>query len=117
MQGSLDYLDQAIEIGHKELDSLEAGDVEQAERLARSRGGLTEKAFEIREGVSVEALLDKLTELRSLQGEITGEARRLHASLKADLLKIKREGRRHSAYYGAGAAGHLAQSRFVSKKG
>ncbi|MBN2141617.1 MAG: hypothetical protein PHV85_08600 [Desulfovibrionaceae bacterium] len=117
MQGSLDYLDRAIELGRKELDSLKAGDVEQAERLARSRGGLTEKALEVRQGVSVEALVDKLTELRSLQGRITGEARRLHASLKADLLKIRKEGRRHSAYHGAVAAGHGVQSRFVSKKG
>lgn len=116
MTNTLSLLDQALELGRKELCFLAAGDVEEASRLAGDRGRLTAEAVK-EPGVNLDAVLDKLNQLQSLQGQITQEARRLHAALKEDLKRARQENRRFSAYKdGAGRGGPLTE-RYVSRQG
>jgi hypothetical protein len=111
-------LDEAITLGRKELDSLVAGDVFEAEKLARSREQLLDEAVRGLSGDNLKLLADKLVEMKSLHDEITGEARRLKQSLKQDLTSMKRQNRRISGYsFGAGNMPRLAKERFLNKKG
>ncbi|WP_207259723.1 hypothetical protein [Desulfovibrio sp. Huiquan2017] len=111
-------LDEAISIGQKELHSLQAGDVFEAERLARSRERLLDEAVNGLSGEHLKQLADKLVEMKSLHDRITGEARSLRQSLKQDLGSMKRQNRRIAGYsFGAGNMPRLAKERFVNKKG
>ncbi|WP_319585178.1 hypothetical protein [uncultured Pseudodesulfovibrio sp.] len=111
-------LDQAIDIGRRELDFLVAGDVYEAERLAQSREQLLEEAVNGLSGDNLKQLADKLVEMKSLHDQITGEARRLKQSLKQNLTSMKRQNKRISGYsFGAGNMPRLARERFLNKKG
>jgi hypothetical protein len=111
-------LDEAITIGRRELDSLLAGDVYEAERMAHSREQLLDEAVRGLSGDSLELLADKLVEMKSLHDRITGEAKKLRQTLKQDLTSMKRQNRRISGYsFGAGNMPRLAKERFVNKKG
>lgn len=110
-------LDEAMSIGRKELDLLVAGDVFEAEKLASSRERIIDEAVKGLSRKHLEVLADKLVEMKSLQDEITGEARKLHKTLKQDLASMKQQNRRIAGYsYGSGNMPRLAKERFVSKK-
>ncbi|MFH1912671.1 MAG: hypothetical protein ABIK45_00135 [Pseudomonadota bacterium] len=110
-------IDEALSIGRRELGFLVAGDVFEAEKLSRDRGRILDQAIEDLDRDHLEMLADKLVEMKSLQDEITGEARRLHSSLKSDLADMKQQNRRMAGYsFGAGNVARLARDRFVSKK-
>lgn len=100
MADCLTLLDQALDVGHKELDSIAAGDVDAVSDLAKQRSELVEQAWTQKdcEPVDVNVLLTKLRRLRTLQGQLTSEAKRLHASLRDDLLRVKRESHRMQGY-------------------
>lgn len=111
-------LDEAMSIGRRELDSLVAGDVYEAERLARTREQILDEAVNGLSKENLALLADKLVEMKSLHDEITGEARKLRQSLGNDLKSIKKQNRRIAGYsYGAGNVPRLAKERFVNKKG
>jgi len=56
-------------------------------------------------------------EMRSLQNDITDEARKLHSSLKQDLLSMRKQNKRIAGYsFGAGNMPRLARQRFINKK-
>lgn len=111
-------LDEAITIGRRELDSLVAGDVFEAEKLAHSREQLMNDAVRDLSGDNLTQLADKLVEMKSLHDRITGEAKKLKQSLKQDLTSMKRQNRRLSGYsFGAGNMPRLAKERFINKKG
>ncbi|EGB14011.1 hypothetical protein DND132_0796 [Pseudodesulfovibrio mercurii] len=111
-------LDEALAIGRKELHSLMAGDVFEAERLARSREEILDRAVDGLAGENLEPLADRLVEMKSLHDRITDEARTLRQSLKKDLSSMKRQNRRIAGYsFGAGNMPRLAKERFVNKKG
>lgn len=111
-------LDEAIIIGHQELDFLVAGDVYAAERLAQSRERILDEAVRGLSGDNLDLLAEKLVEMKSLHDKITGEARKLRQSLKQDLTSMKRQNKRIAGYsYGAGNLPRLAMERFVNKKG
>lgn len=117
MGDSAKLLDRAIEMGERELGFLASGDVDNAERLAHDRGEITNRAVAEREGVDLDVLLDKLTQLKQLQGRISSEARRLHASLQQDLKQARQETKRFSAYSGAHKPAPLIRNRFLNKEG
>ncbi|MCM0756409.1 hypothetical protein M7784_14325 [Desulfovibrio aminophilus] len=116
MSDMVTLLDQAIEMGHKELGFLISGDVFEAEQLAQDRGRLTAD-IENGKSVDLDTVLDKLTQLKALQGQITQEARRLHAALKADLQRVRRENQRFSAYKEGSRVASPLSSRFISRQG
>jgi hypothetical protein len=98
MADSLSLLDEALDIGREELEHLRRGRDDEAGKAARRRGELMELAWERRDEVDVDNLLQKLEQLRELQGSLTEEARKLHEILRRDLAQAKKENRRISAY-------------------
>ncbi|WP_316899929.1 hypothetical protein [Pseudodesulfovibrio indicus] len=111
-------LEEAMSIGRRELDSLVAGDVYEAERLARTREHILDEAVFGLSKENLALLADKLVEMKSLHDEITGEARRLRETLGNDLKSMKKQNRRIAGYsFGAGNVSRLAKERFVNKKG
>ncbi len=98
MADKLAYLDEALATGERELHCLLAGEIEEAEQLAKDRGRLLEMAWRSADPESVGLLRDKLHKLKNLQGQLTVEARRLHAELKTDLQRAKQENQRLSGY-------------------
>ncbi len=117
MSEVLTLLDQALEIGHKELGFLVDGDVEEARQLAQGRDELTARAMNDRDGVNLDLVLAKLSQLQNLQGQITQEARRLHEALKQDLQRARRENRRFAGYRDGSRPAPLTTSRFISRQG
>jgi hypothetical protein len=116
MADSLTLLDQALFLGEQELQALAVGDVDTADENATRRGNLITMAWDKREGVALDALQCKLLKLQSLQGLLTEEARKLHASLKSELQKTKKHSARLQGYR-QGARIMPSHSQFVSKQG
>ncbi|MBI9081513.1 MAG: hypothetical protein JEY79_17445 [Pseudodesulfovibrio sp.] len=110
-------IDEALSLGRKELGCLTDGDVFKAEKLSRDRERILDEAIGDLDRDNLEKLADKLVEMKSLHAEITGEARKLHSSLKHDLSNMKKQNRRIAGYsYGSGNMPRLARERFVSTK-
>ena len=111
-------IDEALSIGRKELGCLTQGDVFEAEKLSKDRERILDEAIGDLDPKNLSELADKLVEMKSLHDEISGEAKRLHATLKNDLVSMKRQNRRIAGYsFGAGNMPRLARERFISKKG
>ena len=110
-------LDEALSIGRKELGYLAEGDVFEAEKLSKDRERILDEAIGDLDRANLEKLADQLVEMKSLHDEITGEARKLHTSLKGDLASMKKQNRRIAGYsFGSGNMPRLARERFISKK-
>lgn len=111
-------LDEALSIGRRELGFLAAGDVFEAEKLSKDRERIIDEAIADLDSTNLKQLADKLVEVKSLHDEITVEARRLHSTLKSDLVGIKQQNKRIAGYsFGSGNHSRLAKERFISKKG
>jgi len=98
MSDKLEYLEAALVAGERELHCLLAGEIEEAEALAKDRGQLLEMAWRSTDPDGIAQLRDKLLKLKNLQGQLTVEARRLHAELQTDLQRAKQENQRLSGY-------------------
>jgi len=98
MSDRLSLLDQALALGDKELQLLAAGQYDQAERMAADRSTLLVEAIESDHSVDLNRFHDKLQQLSSMQGRLTDEAKRLHESVRLELLRTKKEGERLSGY-------------------
>ncbi len=116
MADSLSLLDQALFLGEQELQALAMGDVDTADENASRRGNLIAMAWDKREGVELDALRGKLLKLQNLQGLLTEEARKLHASLKSELQKTKKHSVRLQGYRQAVRV-KPTHSQYVSKQG
>lgn len=116
MSDSLTLLEEALELGRQELSLLADGDVEAVWEASRARGELLDQAWRGRDDVDVDQLVGKLRRLKELQGQMTSDAKRLRDDLRADLARVRQEGKRFSGYASASKVTPLA-SRFVSKKG
>lgn len=117
MADTLNLLDQAIEIGHEELRLLVAGEVDDAFEAAERRGFLTSQALETKASISLDQILDKLNKLKSLQGQLTSEAKKLHASLKQDITRVKKENVRFKGYGSVARGTPLMPNRYINKVG
>ena len=98
MSDKLEFLEAALATGERELHYLLAGEIEEAEKLAKDRGRLLDMAWRCADPESIGQLRDKLHKLKNLQGQLTVEARRLHAELQTDLQRAKQENQRLSGY-------------------
>ncbi len=117
MAETLHLLDQALEIGNEELRHLMAGEVDEAFDAAERRGFLTSQALETKESVSLDQILDKLNKLKNLQGHLTSEAKKLQATLKQDINRVKQESTRFKGYGRAVRGTPLIQNRYIHKVG
>jgi len=116
MSDCLTLLDQALELANKELEQLSSDIVDNVETMARERSRLVARAMEARNEASLDALRGKLQQLQSLQGRLTLEAKRLHESVRLELLRTKKESTRMAGYGKAYKAPPLF-SKFLSKRG
>ncbi|MDK2956809.1 MAG: hypothetical protein PWQ57_2305 [Desulfovibrionales bacterium] len=114
---ALNQLDQALRIGETELIHLQSGEVEEAEKLAMNRSKLLGEAIADREGVSLTDMLDKLHQLKRLQGRITTEALKLQDSFRKDLQNAKRQNKRLVGYGKAMKKTSAVQAKYCSKMG
>lgn len=110
-----EMLDRAMALGEQELASLQARDVDEAARLAEERFPVMEEALGLPAWPEQAHLLDKLLRLKQLQGRLTAEARKLHATLKADLGRTQAETRRMAGY--SGSARKRPTTVYVNKRG
>ena len=117
MANVAEMLDEAIRLGQNELGCLEKGDVDRAEQFAGDRAELTENAMAQSASDDLDVLFEKLSQLKNLHGRITGEAERLRERLKADMQRIRREGKRHKGYGGAVRGVSMVRNRFLNKTG
>lgn len=118
MQTALCLLDQAIELGRRELGFLEEGEVDGAERLAQDRGRLLREALAAKAAAGEQGLDDycgRLKELKGLHGLIIEQAHRLHEVLHKDLIRSRQERRRLNGYGGVGRISGPTD-RFISRK-
>jgi hypothetical protein len=118
MSDALGLLNRAIELGRRELGHLKQGELEGAERLAHDRIRLVRAALSAQDdaGLSLEAYLEKLVELKGLHGLIIEQARKMHAALREEIARSERERRRLNGYGGAiRPAGPT--DRFISRQG
>lgn len=106
-------------MGRRELDYLMAGDVMEAEELARERCDKAQQALSSMNKEMVQELATELREFESLQGELTAEATRLRQRVKAELANLRKQSKRLAGYKaGAGfTKTGFNRSRFVSKTG
>jgi hypothetical protein len=116
MSDKLEYLEAALVAGERELHCLLAGEIEEAEKLAQDRGRLLELAWRSADPEGIGQLRDNLMKLKNLQGQLTTEARRLHAELKNDLQRAKQENQRLSGYRGT-VRPNPNTSRYLDKAG
>ncbi|WP_319778663.1 hypothetical protein [Maridesulfovibrio sp.] len=117
MAETLELLDQALEIGYEELRFLVAGEVDDAFDAAERRGVLTTQALETKESVSLDQILEKLNKLKNLQGQLTSEAKKLHASLRADIGRLNKESTRFKGYGNVARGTPLIANRYINKVG
>jgi hypothetical protein len=116
MSSSLEYLDQAFALGRKELDHLASGEIAEAQAAAHARGELLSRALAAPGREPAEQLIAKLSQLRSMQTRLTEEAKRLHAALRDDLVRVRGESKRLAGYKSTTKITPLF-NRFVSKRG
>jgi len=98
MSDRLTLLDEALALGDKELQLLAAGQFEDVGRVAQDRSRLVVEAVEGAQPVDLNLFHDKLLQLSALQGRLTEEAKRLHESVRLELLRTKKESERISGY-------------------
>lgn len=111
-------LDEALSLGRRELGCLTEGDVFEAEKLSKDRERILDEAIGDLDRETLEELADQLVEMKSLHAEISVEAKRLHSSLRENLVSMKKQNRRIAGYsFGAGNMPRLAKERFIHRKG
>jgi hypothetical protein len=116
MSDKLEVLDKVLDTGMKELSCLCEGQLDEAERLASERLTLMEEAWRMRDPNRINMLKEKLLQLQSLHGQITAEAKKLHAAIKRDLLRARQENKRLTGYRSSIRYTPLSSSKFVDKK-
>ncbi|EPR42656.1 hypothetical protein dsx2_2573 [Desulfovibrio sp. X2] len=117
MSEKIKMLDDALAMSEAELGFLAEGDFEKAEESSARRGEIIRQVLSMKDETSPDALLDKLNQLKNMQGRLTAEAKRLHAELKEDLVRVRQETGRFGGYKQAAGMRSPVQSRYISKRG
>ncbi len=110
-------LDQAMVIGKQELALLGEGDVEAAEPLAKERGRLVSEACACLSSAEKSEVMDRLIQLKELQGLITASAVELWEDVRGQIGRTKKEVKRFSAYSGATRPTRIISNRYLNKEG
>jgi hypothetical protein len=120
MHAALTLLDKAIEMGHRELAHLSAGEVDKAEELAFGRDSMLDEALSDESlaepaANNLDSLMAKLLELKDLQAQIIDEASRLRQDVAVQLRRTDLEQKRHAGYGRSTRPVPRIQSRFISR--
>lgn len=98
MANSLTLLDEALRIGERELEALKNGDMDVADEAAVERERLISEAWAIRTGDIEGELRKKLLKMQNVQLLLTDELKKLHASLKSQLIASKKKSSGYRGY-------------------
>jgi len=111
-------LDEALAVGKEELRQLMRGKVDEAQRLAFTRGGILERAVAGVPEETLDSVGDKLIALKELHDKIVDEAKSLQLHVRKDLTNLKKQTKRLAGYsIGSGNVPLKAKQRFVDKRG
>ncbi len=104
---------QALDLGDKELDCLRSQDTDRLVPLARERKQLMERLLTV---PPTTGLRGRLQQLQGQQTLLTREARALQQLLKQEVMRVRGQNKRYSGYHNAAKVIPLS-SRFVSRQG
>ena len=108
MADSLTLLDEALRIGERELEALKSGDMDVADEAAVERGRLISKAWDVRTVDIEDELRVKLLQMQKMQVQLTEELKKLHSSLRSQLLASKKKSSGFKGYYKAAGVSRTA---------
>lgn len=98
MHPCIELLEQALNIGEIELECLAAGQVEEVEELSEKRFSLLDEAWECQSPDCLDEFREKFLQMQALQSRLSEEAVHLHAILRDELNKSRRENTRQHGY-------------------
>ncbi|OBQ52408.1 hypothetical protein [Halodesulfovibrio spirochaetisodalis] len=117
MANSLTLLDEALRIGEQELEALKNGDMDVADEAAVERERLISEAWALRTGDIESELRQKLLKMQNVQLLLTDELKKLHASLKSQLLASKQKSSGYNGYQKSVTIPEASISHYVDKQG
>jgi len=91
-------LEQALQIGMRELEALNSGEVEQAAVWEEERSRLTQQAMECNGDTPLDALRVELQKLCDMQKRLTEAGHALRRSWQKDVMRVRGENRRLAGY-------------------
>ena len=98
MAEARDSYERIMSLCREELASIGEGDTERLCSVLLEREEAIGMYMSDASARQDEAFLDKLEQIRDMNGMLRHEARKLHQSLKEELLKLRRENRRIAGY-------------------
>lgn len=98
MHPCLKLLEQALSLGEQELEYLRSDQVEGVEELSAQRFSLLDEAWERQSPDCLEEFREKFIQMQDLQTRLSQEAVRLHAFLRDELNKNRKESHRRQSY-------------------
>lgn len=116
MAEARDACERILGLGREELASIGDRDTERLRSVLREREEAISAFLNDEEARNDEAFLEKLGRIREMNAMLGNEARRLHQSLKDELLKLRMENRRISGYRNGAMVTPLTR-RVMSRKG
>ncbi|MDR2744952.1 MAG: hypothetical protein LBB66_07170 [Desulfovibrio sp.] len=101
MNQGVHLLDRAVEIAHREMAALEAGDYDGAARLADRRGEIISRAWSALETDTTDQYRSRLVNLTRLQERLTALAGAARDIAREGLQRSRRERQRMRGYHRA----------------
>ena len=108
-------MDEALRLGSKELASLQAGEVEEAEMYAQKRIALVREAGQFFQAGIAQDFKEKLVEMQNMQLHLTNEAKKLYATLQEEFRQGKQNARQQRAYSRTLASGAQARPMYMDR--
>jgi hypothetical protein len=116
MAEARDACERILGLGREELASIGNRDTERLSAVLRERQEAIAMFLNDEDARQDEAFLEKLGRIREMNAMLGNEARRLHQSLKDELIKLRMENKRISGYRNGAMVTPLTR-RVVSRKG
>ncbi len=98
MRTAIDYLNEALELGKKELTALSQDKLDEAKTLSERRNWLISQAWSVRQGCDKATYKDKLLQIQSMQSQLTAEATAQKQKVAQGLMRSKKENKRMLGY-------------------
>ncbi len=98
MHTAIEYLNEALELGKKELHALTHSKLEEAKVMSERRNWLISQAWSARKGCDDALYKNKLLQIQSMQSQLTAEATKQKQQVAQGLMRSKKENKRMAGY-------------------
>ena len=98
MATSMQYMEQALALGQRELAALTQGDVDEAAELAERREALAAQAWEARAMADKEGYGEQIIQMLHLQEVLRDAAQNLREDIREGLVQSRKENKRLAGY-------------------